>query len=122
MAIWSKVFSGVLVSVLAVAGMRAGGVSRRKDHLFERIRAGESRRERADHTAERVRHWFDIETVFCGEHSAAGETGKAFRQRRHPKIHSRASGLRAENHDSASAEPHQRTARLLDVTGAGGNQ
>src|SRR6266436_320593 len=105
-----------------IAGMRAGGVSRRKDYLFERIWAGESRRERCHNAAERVRHWFDVETIFGGEHSAAGETEKAFRQRRRPKIHSRAPGLRAENHDSASAEPHQRTARLPDADGAGRRQ
>src|SRR6266852_1343205 len=105
-----------------IARMRAGGLPRREDHLFERIWAGESRRERADHTAERVRHGLDVETIFGREHPAAGKTGKAFGQRRRPKIHSRASGLRAENHDPAFAEPHQRTARLPDADGAGWNQ
>src|SRR5882724_3993063 len=105
-----------------IAGMRARGVPRWKDHLFEGIWAGESRRARADIAAERVRHWIHVEAVFGGEHSAAGEAGKAFRQRRRAQIHSRATGLWTENHDPASAEPHQRTARLPDVDGAGGHQ
>ena len=42
----------------------------------------------ADHAAERVRHRFDVETVYGREHLAPGEAGKTVHQRRHPEIRS----------------------------------